>query len=292
MDSLISSLNRALVSVSGAGCHCPTDSVQASETPQSAVPFSIYSSVHVQHLSNVPIVRPVLILVLNGEKEVVRGPSLASNRLLCKRGEFVFLSDSPSTNMRNIPLNQEYRALLIEFEYSDFEGVPVSEGEPVDAIVGRASPAIESCIQQFVEATHWAPESLWTLRRKEILMMLYYQGHTQVASMMDKPKLAHRVHDLVIADPLMDTSVEELCERLAMSESSLRRKLKQEGTGVQDIKDAARMGMAMHLLQTSMDTVQQIADRCGYQSHSRFTERFKSRFGLTPSQLRKTKMME
>lgn len=288
MDSLLSSLDRAL----SVGCDCPTGSAKELGEAQTALPFSIYSSVHIQNLSNVPIVKPVLILVLNGEKEVVRGASLASNRLLCKRGEFVFLSDSPSTNMRNIPLNREYRALLIEFEYSDFEGVPVSEGEPVDSLVGRASPAIESCIRQFIEAAQWAPEALWALRRKEILMMLYHQGHTQVAAMMGKPKLAHRVHDLVIADPVMDISVEELCARLAMSESSLRRKLKQEGTGVQEIKDAARMGMAMHLLQTTLDTVQQIADRCGYQSQSRFTERFKSRFGLTPSELRKTKMME
>jgi AraC-like DNA-binding protein len=72
----------------------------------------------------------------------------------------------------------------------------------------------------------------------------------------------------------------------------LRRKLKLEGTSVQDIKDQARLGLALHLLQTSSNSIGMIADKCGYQSQSRFTERFKKRFGLTPSELRKTKMTD
>jgi AraC-like DNA-binding protein len=77
-----------------------------------------------------------------------------------------------------------------------------------------------------------------------------------------------------------------------MSESTLRRKLKVESTSVQEIKDSARLGLGLHLLQTSQHSIGIISDKCGYQSQSRFTERFKKQFGLTPSELRKTKMTE
>lgn len=77
-----------------------------------------------------------------------------------------------------------------------------------------------------------------------------------------------------------------------MSESTLRRKLKSELTSVQEIKDKTRQGLALHLLQTTQYSIGIIAEKCGYQSQSRFTERFKKHFGLTPSDLRKTKMTE
>ena len=71
-----------------------------------------------------------------------------------------------------------------------------------------------------------------------------------------------------------------------------RRKLKSEGTSVQEIKDLARQSLGLHLLQTTRDTIGLIAETCGYQSQSRFIERFKKRFGLTPSELRNTKVAD
>ena len=72
----------------------------------------------------------------------------------------------------------------------------------------------------------------------------------------------------------------------------IRRKLKQEGTSIQDIKDQVKLGAGLHLLQTTLEPIGLIAQICGYHSQSRFTDRFKARFGLTPSQLRKTKMTD
>ncbi len=74
-----------------------------------------------------------------------------------------------------------------------------------------------------------------------------------------------------------------------MSESTLRRKLSVEGTSMQEIKDQVKLGLGLQLLQTSNHSIVFIAEQCGYQSQSRFSSRFKKRFGLTPSALRKTK---
>jgi AraC-like DNA-binding protein len=77
-----------------------------------------------------------------------------------------------------------------------------------------------------------------------------------------------------------------------MSQSTLRRKLQVEGSSLQAIKDRVKLGYGLHLLQTTMEPVGIIAEKCGYYSQSRFTDRFKQLFGLTPTELRKTRVID
>ena len=67
---------------------------------------------------------PLLIVVLNGDKELGLDKEVS-----CHSGQFIFLSDSPSVNMRNIPQSQAYFALLIEFNYEDFSDIPSNNGD-------------------------------------------------------------------------------------------------------------------------------------------------------------------
>jgi len=117
-------------------------------------------------------------------------------------------------------------------------------------------------------------------------------GHKEISSMATNLKVGHRLHAIFTEQHSEELAMENICEQLAMSESTLRRKLKLEGTTVQDIKDQVRLGLGLHLLQTTLFPIGIIAEKCGYQSQSRFTDRFKGRFGLTPSELRKTKVTE
>ncbi|MFT6993147.1 MAG: hypothetical protein ACJASL_005149, partial [Paraglaciecola sp.] len=55
------------------------------------LPFSVYSSVHEQKLLNVPIAKPLLIVVLNGCKELGKGKG-QDNEITCPSEHFVFLS--------------------------------------------------------------------------------------------------------------------------------------------------------------------------------------------------------
>jgi AraC-like DNA-binding protein len=47
-----------------------------------------------------------------------------------------------------------------------------------------------------------------------------------------------------------------------------------------------RMHHAMTLLQTTRWSLSQIADACGYRASSRFSLRFKQRFGCSPADIR------
>ncbi|PKG39424.1 helix-turn-helix transcriptional regulator [Psychromonas sp. Urea-02u-13] len=265
------------------------NTINTLETGNNPLPFSIYSSTKEQNLLNVPVIKPLLIAILSGDKQLGEDTDIT-----CTAGEFVFLSNTASVNMRNIPKQNSYHALLIEFDYQDFENLQINSANEATLCIGDITETLAKCLEQFVEWSAWAPVELWPLRRKEILQLLCHMGHKEILSMATDTNLAHQVHAF-FSDQLAHSgtlSSEYICHQLAMSESTLRRKLKSQNTTAQEIKDQARLGLGLHLLQSTHDAIGLIADQCGYQSQSRFTERFKALFGLTPSELRKTKLTD
>ncbi|MCP4324666.1 MAG: helix-turn-helix transcriptional regulator [Alteromonadales bacterium] len=247
------------------------------------LPFAVYCSIKEQLLLNVPIAKPLLVVVLNGEKEL-------NNDLVCHSGEFIFLSDTPSINMCNIPKDKKYFALIIEFDYQDFSGLQIDGSHEKDFLIGKTAPSLEKCLQQFVETSLWAPKQVWSLRKREIILLLCHIGYKDILCLLGRPQIKDKLHEIFTEQKFTEVTVDLICKQLAMSESTLRRKLKSDGTSVGAIKDQARLGLGLHLLQTTRYSIGMIADKCGYQSQSRFTDRFKQRFGLTPTALRKTQM--
>lgn len=259
------------------------------------LPFSVYSSVKEQNIFNVPIIKPLLICILDGSKQLGK-----EQEIHCPPGSFIFLSNSPNVDMRNIPSDTEYFALLIEFEFDDFANF-ASQAIRTDITTGiRTEPFFQGPIeqtfcktlQQFVEWSAFAPSELWAMRRQEILQLIYHLGYEQVSVVVESPSLSHQLHHMISADISRDLSSQVLSARLAMSESTLRRKLNAEGTSFQAIKDRAKLAQGLHLVQSSLDPIGRIAEHCGYQSQSRFTDKFKQRFGITPSELRKTRLRD
>lgn len=251
------------------------------------LPFSVYSSVKEQRIVNVPIIKPLLICVLNGCKKLGSQQEIA-----CPTGSFIFLSNSPNIDLRNISQGNEYFALIIEFDYSDFDCFSYQETNTETYFQGHIDSTLENTLQQFIEWSTFMPSDFWALRKKEILQVIYHLGYKQVSAIIEPPSLSHKLHNIISAHVSSDLSVEVLTEKLAMSESTLRRKLSAEGTSLQVIKDRVKLGHGLHLVQTSLDPIGRIAERCGYQSQSRFTEKFKHLFGITPTELRKTKVRD
>jgi len=251
------------------------------------LPFAIYTSAAEQRIYNIPITTPTLMVVLSGEKKLGKNSDIR-----CPEGNFIFLSTSPRGNMRNIPSKHEYLAIIIEFEFKDFEFLQQPQKQQADYLLGKLDSTLEQTLHQFIEWSQFAPESLWPLRRQEILQLLFYQGYDNLYSIVKLPGIAHKVHQHISNHFVASINIAELCNELNMSESSLRRKLNAEGTSIQEIKDQIKLALALHLLQTTFKPIGVIANHCGFQSQSRFTAKFKSRFGLTPSDLRKTRVID
>ena len=261
------------------------NAIKAVNNQDCSLPFSVYSSIKEQHLLNVPVVKPLFIAVLDGDKKLGK-----EGEIVCRAGDFIFLSDNPAINMRNIPKEKEYFALLIEFDYQDFEGIGAKTVSDKSYSIGEISIALAKCLQQFVEWSQFSPKELWSLRRKEILHLLYHLGHKDILAMATPHKLGQKIHVILTEQPSAEISLTAICQQVAMSESTVRRKLAAEGTTMQEIKDQVKLGLGLHLLQTTSHAIVYIAEQCGYQSQSRFSSRFKARFSLTPSALRKTKV--
>ncbi|MEM9602797.1 MAG: AraC family transcriptional regulator [Pseudomonadota bacterium] len=258
-------------------------SIDRATASNTDVPFSVYTSVHEQRLVDVPINKPLLVVVLRGSKHIGRSPVQ-----VCSAGEFVFLSDSAAVDMRNIPGDERYHALLIEFDYADFDVLPVVAASPTTQVIGVSEAPFLDCLQQWVDSVGWGMPAITAARKRELLAVLSALGFTGLRGLMGRSELSHRLYDLLSREADEEASLAALCRLLGVSESTLRRRLHAEGTGLQAIKDAVRLGRALHLLQTTALPIGVIAGRCGYSSQSRFTARFKARFGLTPSALRKT----
>ena len=249
------------------------------------LPFSIYSSIKKQRILNVPILKPLMICILDGQKKLGQ-----SDDIICPAGSFVFLSNGPNIDVRNIPTDSEYFALLIEFDYEDFDCLVHKSVHKQRYVQGQIDPLLEETLKQFVEWSAFAPPEIWSARRQEILKLMCYLGYEQLSAIAEPPTLGHQVSRIISANISDDLSMSALSSQLAMSESSLRRKLNREGVSIKSIKDRTRLGYGLHLIQTSYESVGLIAEKCGYHSQSRFTEKFKQLFGITPTELRKTRL--
>ena len=82
--------------------------------------------------------------------------------------------------------------------------------------------------------------------------------------------------------------LKDICKQLAVSESTLRRQLTEEGSGFRQILQELRLSTAFNHLVFGQQSISEIAFDCGYASIPRFTENFKKQFGVTPGKLRST----
>ncbi len=121
-------------------------------------------------------------------------------------------------------------------------------------------------------------------RLTELLWSLAERGYVFKERKQDGT--AERLRALISDDPGQQWTANEAGRRLAMSEATLRRRLVGESVHFEDILIEVRMHHAMMLLQTTPWSIPRIALACGYQSRSRFSERFRTRFGYSPSTVR------
>jgi len=82
--------------------------------------------------------------------------------------------------------------------------------------------------------------------------------------------------------------IDEIAKALNTSEATLRRHLATEKTSFREVLTTVRMMRALNLLQLTQRPISQIAYEVGYESHSRFSVRFKQYFGCSPLEVRQS----
>ena len=148
-----------------------------------------------------------------------------------------------------------------------------------------------SAIFDWVSYSHEFGASIAQTRHRmaEMLMILCDHGVAGNLLFQNRLETRHKVKHMLALDPGKNWRVADLTRALGKSESTLRRELRHEQTQFRLLLEEVRLDHGVDLVMATDMPIGQIAYECGYQSQSRFTQRFRTRYSLSPTQLRATR---
>lgn len=255
-----------------------------------SAPSTCRISAHIQYrIATVATHEHTLIRVQRGTKTLLS--ATASEQF--HSGQILIMPLGSVCDVINDPRpDTRYAASVLEFGDSALntfvEQHPTTDTTP--QLVGYAVPTINTELTQSVSramdtiSRPGASAALKQHRVLEVLLLLAEQGIR--LEPRTELRWQDRLRRLVTQRPYANWSVAVLADVFHVSPATLRRRVAAEGTRVGDLVRETRLEIALSLLQTTPMAIGEIAQRCGYESHSRFTAAFRDRFGLCPSDLR------
>jgi len=265
-------------------------SLSLAATAEGKVPLhglGLYACSRQLDIRHVPFDAPCLILVLAGRKLIYTPEGM----LTAGAGEMLAVPGPAGFDLRNEPdvLQGKYRALVIPFDTTHLARLHALHGDlsaptsPARVLRYSGGELLEA-VGRYLAAPH--RPRLVDHRLLEILLLLVEQDARLLAFRLAGPHWCGRVRALLATDLARAWDMPQVCHRLAVGESTLRRHLHAEGSHFRELLREVRLGAALYRLQQTAQPVQRIALDCGYLSVSRFTANFRERFGLTPTELR------
>ncbi|WP_064791625.1 helix-turn-helix domain-containing protein [Shewanella woodyi] len=249
-----------------------------------------FKSSQPQALRDVPIYIPSIVVVQAGAKLL----SWQSDTLTFEKGTWLFAHAEQSLTFINHPANFAFRSIQICFLSPPSSAIMAS----IAAERGRnltKSPKVASnrkldfalklliAMQEldFTEQTqqHYLDAFYQILLEAGLLLLLFPGADLS---------MRERVCRFLSNEPAKAHSIDGLCKHLGQSRSTLTRRLADESTSYRELLSETRMLHALSLMQARPYKQLELALACGYQSETRFSQRFFKQFGLTPKQYMKT----
>ncbi|MDR3434441.1 MAG: helix-turn-helix transcriptional regulator [Rouxiella aceris] len=137
---------------------------------------------------------------------------------------------------------------------------------------------------QFLMSSSGLPPLIARHRMIEQLIWLSHLGIRFACPRDDS--ITQNVRALLVNQLHRSFTAAEVAEQLQMNEVTLRRRLAAENTVLRNLIIDVRMTFALQLLQCTDLAISSIAQQVGYESGSRFAERFRKRFGFAPTAIR------
>jgi AraC-like DNA-binding protein len=233
--------------------------------------------------------QPLILMVREGEKLVRHGvqehvmarghlgvipvhlPLIVENRLSSRN---LFIAQA-------IAINAD---LLSEFNRMPAQGTTAFRSTVHDRAVHAFERAVTSLEDPYM------PLSLRENAVRDVLLWLAEEGIGFNAQ--QEKNFADKVRATLSKAPQDNWHITEMARQLAVSESTLRRRLAEQDTNFQALLIEVRMARALSLLQTTAMPIANIAYEAGYESPSRFAARFRVRYGVKPSDIRGGEMFE
>lgn len=245
---------------------------------------TMFNSAQEQILHNVKIHSPSIIQIIYGEKRLFLSDGqiksvFNSKLLLCK--------SSTSLSFTNIPHSRRFTSRVFSFnclcsdemiKLSQVRGASITDNlinldkalqDTLNALASFNRNSLSEETQAF-----WLMGFYQQLAEKGVLHLLF--PNTNVA-------LKQQISCYLADAPNYEHSLEKTADNFCMSRSTLIRKLKQEGAKFKDILIEVRLNYALILIQNGCYNITILTQQCGYQSKTKFSQRFKEKFGLTLS---------
>lgn len=237
-----------------------------------------------QKLRNVRMHSPCIIQVVSGSKRLYWRESAMvltpSNLLLCEA--------SVSLSFENLPNKGYFLSRVFSFHYPPSDAaIDLSKHNAANLTspVYGTDKALEVTLDVlstfdlglFSQDTQmfWLNALYQQLAERGILHLLFSKTGIPFNQRLSR-YLAHSPSD--------EHTLESSAQHFAISRSTLIRKLKQENTKYKEVLIEVRLNHALYLMQNEKQSITMLAQMCGYQSEARFSQRFKEKFGITPSE--------
>jgi AraC-like DNA-binding protein len=247
-------------------------------------------------IASVHLERNALIVVDKGIKTVTTGDGV---RVRATPGQALVVRGAQTVDFTNVLASDgtyEARwlifddALLLDERYrrdATSAGRAAAERQSVVAIgkVGGQFHASFEAAREALSPVDLVPEGVARLRVLEVAYWLLARG-VALAPHAARTSVAARIRHLIAADVDASWPSAIVSGRLAMSEATLRRRLSAEGTSLTEVVADVRMTTALTMLQATSRPISDVAMSVGYESPSRFSVRFRERFGFSPSAVR------
>lgn len=247
-----------------------------------------------QNLTRMTLSAPALMFPVVGHKRVFA----AQETYDVRPGEFLAIPAATQFDIKNIPdLNrQHFLGASIMFDadtlalFNSVYGADIKNWDLTPRWKVSGTDELTSMIADWVAHNRRFSSDITQTRHRlaEILWLLVTQGMAGNILFSQQQGFRARTKYLLALDPSYDWRVSDVSQKLATSESTLRRQLRAENASFRDLLEEARLECGVELVMSTDMPIGQIAFDCGYQSQSRFSERFRLRFSMSPTELRAT----
>lgn len=266
----------------------PTATVPATRVVPGVGSLTWFETRRRQHVRAMPFRHPTLVLVHAGCKQVSRAGEL----LNVVPGQMLAVPAGLTLDLGNVPGEEgAYRALVLTLAPELIQRLALAYPELIRELLRHPSRLqLHGPVPAGLEATLLrlqgaASPHLAAHEGLAILLLVAQAGFGHLLLGRER-SLADRVHDLIELQPDAAWTAAVLAAQLAVSVATLHRQLRASGTSVTAILQEVRL---THGLQQILNTTRPVADiavACGYASASRFSARFRQRFGCSPTDLR------
>lgn len=241
-----------------------------------------YCALSRERLRSVRLPRPLLGFVLSGAKEVWRGD--AAERFGC--GTLFVLPAEVDLDIVNDPDEGRglYQSLILEIEADAIPDLGSRDPAAQAAWETSAVPLTAELVEAMLHAARTIGEgpagaTVRMARLAELLALLYDEP---AARPLFDMSVSERVARLVRGELDRDWTAATVARRIALSESTLRRRLAAEGRSYSAILRRERMEAARRLMaQGAASGAAALA--VGYASRAHFARAFRAAFGGNPA---------